>query len=93
MPPSERAHDDDRQVVFDQRDRAVLELAGGETLGVHIGKLAARRTFIRLDDFGAEATGVDRWASGALALRSQPRQTRDFSNCRAGFVMWPVVLC
>ena len=32
-------HDDHRQTVFDQGDRAVLELAGGKSLGVHVGQL------------------------------------------------------
>ncbi len=32
-----RGHDDDdRQLVFDQRDRTMLELTGGEALGVHV---------------------------------------------------------
>ena len=35
-----RRHDHhDRQVLLDQRDRAVLELAGREALGVHVGEL------------------------------------------------------
>ena len=33
-----RHHDDDRQSVFDQRDRAVLELTGSESLRVHVGE-------------------------------------------------------
>ena len=35
--------DDDRQALLDQRDRAVLELAGGEALGVHV------RQFLELE--------------------------------------------
>ena len=38
-PARRRHHDDDRQALLDQRDRAVLELAGGEALGVHVGEL------------------------------------------------------
>ena len=35
-----RRHDhDDRQVLLDQRDRPVLELARGEALGVHVREL------------------------------------------------------
>ena len=47
-PFGRRHDDDDRQAVFDQRDRAVLELAGGETLGVHVGQfLEFQRAFQR----------------------------------------------
>ena len=34
-----RNHDHYGDVVPDQRDRPVLQLAGGESLGVHVGEL------------------------------------------------------
>ena len=93
-----RRHDDeDRLAGLDERDRAVLELAGGEALGVDVGELLELERALHRDrvaDVAAEEqhrAGVGH-APGDLADPVQLVRARSAIlagiSCRSGRTAW-----
>ena len=77
-PRGDGTIDEDRQPGLDQRDRPVLELAGGEALGVDVGELLELERSLERDrvaDVAAEEE--DHPVVGELA-----RQRLDLARCR-----------
>ena len=79
--PRGRDDAEDRQALLDQRDRAVLELAGGEALGVDVGELLElQRALERHREAGVPAEEQHRLARPTSVSRQRRRPSSASSS-------------